>query len=818
MRPRRRSIGALLYLSAAFFPDFLPLHGKGQTGQQAAIQLIPQALSVKGSVGGNTVAWPRAKAAPAVRLPDSYVELYKLILAEYRGKPNLDFETAAALSDVAFRLWDRTHDTTYRQESLDYFNRSLSDPSFSLKDFHIMHHFGELAYRMNRENLISAERHQQLVNLVEAELEDYLKSPDDAKKPTADALFNIRIGQIAGYAGLLKFLDGERFDQREAVQLRLDAFWGELCKLGNTDEDAENYDSLGMAFAIDLGRLLGREDDLKAAGFHRYFDNFRDIVSPSGLVPEYGDSYFSYDSVPMDRVYLLEYAAHLYNDSTFLGPLRKMWDRPQEALPDEDEWIRSLALIDMGMSSNTPQPISGPPSQILYRNAPQSTQPVPDKLILRTERQPGASMIMMDLYASGSHAAKDKGPSIGYYESGQVPLFHSMGRRGTRSAIDGNIAWAVPPGEHFPGLWNQEGKWFTMTIPVEVINKNNDGKYVLSTMELRNFPESENNKDTTSLCFDNLRLVGPEGTLLVDSFDASDGWDRNLLQKTPPADSQDKTQGATSQCIAWDRVKAQVIKRTLPAPWPTPFTKQQFCALKLDVKYRGTRPYMLVRGFGDEIELGAQVLRPTLKSAMVTQRGQDALGQVSYEKYIQDDTTLTRQIVLTSEGYLIVQDTLMPGPSMNGWTAGQLWQIYTLGKQGDGWFSSDDDGTYPNVSQDRAANPTRSMLVRYAISGATSAQDDQAKQDYTYPNPKGRAGQTFFTTYSQRTVRAGHAEIFSMVVVPYDPGHTSLKELAKSVAMNQSPDGASEATVTMGSKTVVVRIGDTEWSVERRMQ
>ena len=727
----------------------------------------------------------------------------------------LEFKTEAALSDVAFRLWERTHDPAYRRESLDYFNLSVSDPGFSLEDFHILHHFGELAYRMKKANLIPPERYQQLVSLTKDELTGYLESTDDATKPASDALFNIRIGQIAGYAGLLKLLDGQPFDQRHAVQRKLDAFWGQLCELGNTDEDAENYDSLGMAFAIDLGRLLGREDDLKAAAFHRYFENFRDIVSPSGLMPEYGDSYFSYDAVSMDRIYLLEYAARLYNDGTFLDPLRKMWSRPQKALPDEDEWMRSLALIDMGLSPITPQPISGPPSKVLYRNAPQSTQPAPDKLILRTGRQPGASMIMMDLYASGSHAAKDKGPSIGYYESGQVPLFHNMGRRGTRSAIDGNIVWAMPPEERFPGLWNQEGKWFTMTMPVEIINKDNDGKYILSTMELRNFPESENNKGTTTVCFDNLRLEGPEGALLVDSFDTADGWDRRLPQKTPPVDSQDKTPGAVSQCIAWDKVKAQVIKRALPAPWPTPFTKQQFSTLKLDIKYRGTRPYMLVRGFGDEIELGAQVLRPTLKEATVTQRGQDAMGHVSYEKYIQDDTTLTRQIVLTAEGYLVVRDTLTPGPSMNGWTAGQLWQLYTLASHGDGWFSSDNDGDYPNVSQDPAASTTRSMLVRYATPGGTTALDDEARQDYTYPNPKNLAGRSFFATYSRRTIQSGHPEIFSMVVVPYDPDNARATEVAKHIAITQSPDGATVATVTVGSNPVVVRSGDLGWSVER---
>ena len=66
--------------------------------------------------------WPRRGRLPLphLRLPDSYVELYSQILARYRGRPRLDFETEAALSDAAFRLWDRTHSPGYRQESLAY--------------------------------------------------------------------------------------------------------------------------------------------------------------------------------------------------------------------------------------------------------------------------------------------------------------------------------------------------------------------------------------------------------------------------------------------------------------------------------------------------------------------------------------------------------------------------------------------------------------------------------------------------------------------------------------------------------------------------
>jgi hypothetical protein len=49
---------------------------------------------------------------------------------------------------VALKLWLRTHDAEYRQESARMFSQTLADPQFSLKDFYVLHHFGELALHM----------------------------------------------------------------------------------------------------------------------------------------------------------------------------------------------------------------------------------------------------------------------------------------------------------------------------------------------------------------------------------------------------------------------------------------------------------------------------------------------------------------------------------------------------------------------------------------------------------------------------------------------------------------------------------------------
>lgn len=758
------------------------------------------------------------KEVPLVTVPESYVDLYRQIIGSPESKQRPGFETDAALASVALRLWERTHDEAYKKIAIDEFSTAISDPKFSLADFHILHHFGELIWRMKEDKLLTSDQQQKLNTLAKEELLKFLKQPDDTKLPIGTPLYNIRIAQILGYAGLQKFLEGESFNERQAVQKRLNDYFDLLVKLGNTDEDAENYDSLGLAFTIDLARLLGREQELKSPGFRRYFENFRDIVSPSGMLPEYGDAYFGYEDLPMDRVFLMEYAARTYNDPTFLEALRQMRSRPQRGLPSADHWIRSLSLIDMPDTTMKASPITNGPSQVLVRNANNGSNAiaaVPDKLILRTGRGPGDAMVMMDLYASGSHAHRDKGPSIAYYESAQVPLFHNMGRHGSRSAINGNICWALPPEQRFPGFW-LPGQWFTMNYPVDFIATNNEGKFVLTRMELRNFPER--NRESDSLGFDNLRLTGPAGTLLVDSFDTPEGWDKNLAKYTTTVSSPDKTEGLASQYIPWSKVKTQIVDRNFPKPLPSPFSKAQYNQLKLDVKYQGIKPYMLVRGLGTEVELAAHELRPRLLDANVEQRGGDAMGQVRYDHYITEDTTLTRRIVLTAEGTLVIRDTLMPGPSMNGWNAGQLWQLYTMSAHGDHWFCSEDEGAYPDVSKVASAKglgTTRRMLVRFAADAGTTTGFEELKQEIVDPNPKGRPANSYFTAFSMRKVSSGHPEVFSLMVVPNDPKSMTPEDLAKKVSITQLPDGSTEATIATATNPVIVHLGEKEWSVNR---
>ncbi|MCU0963212.1 MAG: hypothetical protein MUF48_24225 [Pirellulaceae bacterium] len=771
--------------------------------------LLPRVLLPLFLVVAVAPASPSAETSndSLIRLPVSYVELYERIFQQelQSGKPGLG--ESAALSHLALKLWLRTHDLEYRQQAERLFRRTLADPQFSLKDFHVLHHFGELALRMKEQKLIPAEQTAQLRKIATEELEAFCRSEDWSDN-------NIRIGQVAGYAGLFGLLKDEPFAPREAVRRHLDDYWSRIAATGDLDEDASNYDSLGLAFLVDLARLLGRERDLAgSAGFRRQFERFRDIVSPAGLIPEYGDSYFDYSSCPLDRVYLLEYAAQLYGDPTFLFAARRLYGRPQTGLPDLDLWSRALPLIDLEASSAEARRPAGPPSLVTWRARRGSPCPLVDKMILRSGLEPGAAMVLLDLYASGSHSHPQKGPSIAYYEVDQVPLFHNLGRHHTRSAIAGNLLWAQPAERRFPGCWNREGEWFTMRLLVDALHQDVDGKYVLAGgMSLRDFPEW--NRNCRFLDFDNLRLAGPFGTRLIDSFDAPDGWDRRLLQSNKVVTCSDRTQGDASQRIPWNTAAAS--GRRFSEPLPAPFTKEQYSYLELDLKYEGARPYLHVRGLGEQVDLGDQSLSARLTGASVEQRQHDAYGRIRYEDYIQPGTKLTRQMVLAAEGYLLVRDELAAGPSMDGWNAGQLWQFYDLGTRKGSWFAANDDGAYPTVAGSPAATTTRSMLARFLESADTRIDVEEVKQRFHMPNPKGRKPTAFFTAYSQRRVRAGRCEVFALLVVPRDPAGATPDEFAARTTIVRGADGLTKAEVVGPSgTTVTIVLSPDGWEVKR---
>ena len=241
-----------------------------------------------------------------------------------------------SIGDVAVRLARRTGDESLARQGLAYLDVALADPKFNLKDFHDLLAFARLTTHLHELRLLTSGRPARVKPLAEEQLRLFLKSNDDIDH-------NIRLAQI------LELCVSPSIVARFAVER---SSWGEdrsllgaIARTGDLDEDAQNYDSLGATFLVELALLLNHEDQLRARpNFRRMFERFCEIVSPSGIVPEYGDSYFSYTALLLDRVFLLEYAARLYADPQFRGAAQVLYTRPQTAPPPADLWVRGVEL------------------------------------------------------------------------------------------------------------------------------------------------------------------------------------------------------------------------------------------------------------------------------------------------------------------------------------------------------------------------------------------------------------------------------------------------------------------------------------------
>ncbi len=732
---------------------------------------------------------------------------YGKMLEEHSPAKNYSAHEMVSLGEAAVRLWRKTQQPALKQQALAYFDAALAMPNFTdkglLKDFHVLQGFARLTFLLHEENLLDPKRAAAVRTLAEPIVNGFVKSTDFGD-------YNIRLAQVLGYACFWRALGEPK--EWVPVKQKLDEYWALVRDTGDLDEDASNYDSLGAVFMLELARVMGWENDLRdSPKFRRLFERFRDVVSPSGLIAEVGDAYFGYTGVAWDRVYLLEYGAQLFNDPTMLWAAQRLASRPSDKAVKSDVWFRSLGQINLPESPLKAVAPASSPSLVTYRLRRGTPGELVDKLILRSGREPGDAMVLLDLYAHGSHAHKEKGPSIAYYEVGQVPLFHNLGRHGVRSAITGNLPWALPAEQRFPGSWNQANQWFTMTIPVEYLTQEGGSYRLTPCFSLRNFQDSRSgHKD---LLIDNLRLEGPAGTRLVDDFDEVKGWQPSFLKLSAVTpDTTDKTQGEASLRMPWKGVTSNEFRRTFPHPYDAPFTSAEYTALKLDVKYTGTRPYMHIRGIGEQVDLGDQLLVTRIAAARTEQHGRDALGQVTYSSYINSDTTLVRRIVLTAEGVLVVQDELRPGASMKGWNAGDLWQLYALKTKGTNWFCAEDDGTY--ATSNGTVPPLR-MLVRFASDRGATCDAEEVLRSYHCPTPNERKPERFFTSYTVRPITPGQVERFNFVVLPHAPS-AAPGPLAEAIHFQQTADGTSVTTVPVeGGKTVEVRISDKNWEVKR---
>ena len=753
-------------------------------------------------------------AADAPLPPDRYVILYEQIFTsnEASAAKRSAFDKLC-LADVAVRLSEVTGRVEYREKAAALFAAALPEVAGKPSDFHTLRAISLAVQPLRQWGLIQPPELELLKAIAARTWKEFLANPDGSEQGDVD--HNIRLAEALSCAALANFFKDDPTMDGAPIPLRLERYWSKIKATEDLNEHASNYTGLGIVHCIELTQALGHEEDLRAPGFRRMFERQRDLISTTGVLPEFGDGFFHLDRDAFDFLYLCEYAAKVFDDPTYLTVARRLYDPVTFAKAPTDEWCRATALLALDLSPRAPAPLPAA-SVVSYRAIRSTSQPVVDKLILRTGTAPGSAMVMLDLYASGSHAHPAKGPQVAYYEVDGVPLFHNLGRHRTRSAITGNSFWALDAGLAFPGVW-KPGVWFTMAIPAEMLLRSADGALLVGDrLSLRNFE----NRNSRQLWFDNLRLEGSKGTRLLDGFESDKTWHKNVTtaKGIKVETSPEHTQGVASQSLNWSVLKAGVYARMLAADHNFTFPPGEFDTLRLDVKYEGIRPYLHLRDLCQQIDLGDQALLYTVGSARAEQHGHDAFGEVVFSRYGAGDARLTRRLVLTAEGCLIIRDQWTAGKSQPRWTAGQLWQFYAMKEHGKDWFCSEDDGAFNVPDGQGSTKPvTRQMLVKFATDAGTETFVEQIDQTYSAPNPKKRPQDKFFTTGSRRLVPAGAEASFTLVVVPHEPRQDA-QSIAAGITFKEQSDGVE---ITIGNSaapppTRVVMHHDGRWNIVRR--
>lgn len=771
-----------------------------------ATAIVASAVALAGGAGGSSQDVP-------VTCELIYRAAVERAMGEAAGPKKIRASDEISGALAAWLVAERTKDEKFRVFALRRYDTFLGLRTDH--DFHVSRPFGLLTLRLQRAGALAGERRARVIAQARERIAWFLD-----KRQFDEKYFdcNIALADTLAVACLARSFPDDPAIRAAEIRGAVAALGRRILETGDLNENASNYASLGICFFLELAKLEGWLDEVgKSPHFRNMFARMRDLISPVGSIPEYGDGYFEHRQIRLDFVLLLEMAARLYNDASFQDAARRFLGTAPQGL-DEDQWHRGYMLLDLdpfAPMARTEPMLSG----VQHRRVPGSpASVVPDKLILRTGSRPGDAMIMMDLYALGSHAHEYKRPSIGYYEVAGVPLFHNIGRRGTRSGQCGNSFWIHDRPEAFPG-YPRTNAWNTMAVPADYCFPGQDpgSRKIGTSLLFRNFRTPE----IQFLRLDNLRLEGPKGTLLLDGFESPKSWHSNVSRhpKVRLTSSHDHTQGKSSQEVNWNIFGEQYCTRLLEQEKSrdTTFRLTDYDTVKLDYKFDGQPPHCNLRALFEQwIDLGDRPLHCDVARAEARQFGGDAWGRVSFANYMGPGNSLARWLVLTREGALVIVDTFTAGRGTAGWAGGQLWQLYSMEERGDDWFASESDGAY---AQPDGSTSERRMLIKFMKAPGLSIGAERVQPTTMHaPRADGSKHQVFFTAHSRGALVPGRRMVAAMAVLPLAADHDAARHAARVTFDDRarggvtvtiaSPDGKGQVIVGAGGDAVEIRRPD----------
>ena len=739
-----------------------------------------------------------------------------------KGDPRFSDCSMINLGYLCYLYGKSTRKAEYVRLGVEMYDRYLGmkPKTGAGSDFHATRPFALFAHRLNQDGELKGSRRAASLILAKSYLTMYWGNYGSGKAFLSEMWdHNINMaGFVAADALAITFPDvpdihipGIRAICKEAV--------GRILVKGDLNENASNYSPLGASYALDLITLEDRIDGVgQSKNFYNFFTRWRDTCSPMMFLPEFGDSYFTHELFPLDLICVMEQAARCYQDFSFTAEAHRLMGLYGTRGVVTDEYLfRALPLMELTeMSPLHDRAGMRNVSAVQYRTLDGQQKPETlDKLILRTGDKPGDAMIYVDLYSRGSHAHEFRRSAVLYYEAGGIPLYRNLGRHSVRSGNNGNVFW-VGEFASFPGH-PKSNVWNTMTIPVDRLTPTNrPGEYVFASgrLDFRTFPQT----DLKSVTFDNLRLEGNAGVKLIEGFESTDVFPLALRTryKMMFEVGSGATEGLRSQQVNW-LPNMGGLGLELPKAWVgTSVQTADYDLIKFDYKYDGALPYFHFRGWcARQLDMGDAVLSCEVRQAQVKQYGADAWGRMDCTDYQSPGSTLSRRLLLTKEGLLVIVDYFTPGPRSVGQAAGQLWQLYTLAERGTDYFAGKSDGEIPQA--DGVKRPERRMLVKFSASSAATCDVEAFKPGYLaagrFEGGKNIRYTDFYTAYSK--LKIGHRPVTMVQVVVPLLKNQEAKAVASEIQIVADDSGACWVEYPAFQKSGRVRVRVTGDGMER---
>lgn len=722
--------------------------------------------------------------------------------------------------NTAIRYYLYTHDKKYLNDAVKFFSQDCADMAADSKrlsdnggDFFSANYLMQTYWELKKLGMVTPEQ-----------TEIIIKYMDSFFRPSLMDSHNQIIARAVGVAYAVQALP--EAPKWQEWRDWLDKLWDYWYEDRDLQEDAGDYNAIMMRDIIRWAEVDGKSEFLKDDEIKKMFARFRDQLAPNGSMPEYGDDFYGRSA---DWIYIFEYCANFYDDPTFAYAARHIYDwAVKSGVKDcfiDTEMFDIPDLYDKAYLNEEAATIS----TRNYRNQKGATA----KLMLRPSKVDGSPYILVDnpkYRISHSHPAA-KGAII-YYEYDNIPLYHSLTRRFVDPRYQ-NVPFLMEdvgyyPFDTLPGNKQNPGRgrtnvWYHDELDITDLPTGDDGDpsvVDLDSIQLRLSKESD---PVIWYYIDNIRLEGPAGTRMI--YDFEDGGIGNFSRSDSPFEN-----------VAGGYESDRMMKITIDdtsvfynATTNLKVNTNEYTHIKWDWKTESpqgnatTSLWSIVRawdnncpddivtlavrsGYGQcyvEAAPGEMFNNNSyMTDEMVENSGKDTYSSFKLNDHIVKGTTVERRIVLTEEGYAIIQDTITPSEKADGFFGGPIFNLYNVKESGANWFVQKGEKKWYKNSEDTTGT-RNGMFVMYSKKEGAQIGHLQSAEGAD-------------TTFLKTTMVKDTPITFITVLAPNLDDKKTGSDIAKSIVIQKDLTRDSSVSFKTDSGWVSVELPpDNSWKITR---